>query len=75
MSICVTTYGYNGKTYITTVSPQPSDVSTCAYVLQTGAEAVSSPWRMTRAEGTQLGVAIALLWVTVGVAKMVSRRS
>jgi hypothetical protein len=44
------------------VVPQPADVTTCALVIVSGVEAVSSPWRLTLEEGGLIGGAICLLW-------------
>lgn len=54
---------------------QPDDFSGCAYVLQSGTEITSNPFLLTRTEATSLGIAIAALWLTVGVIKTISRRT
>lgn len=75
MSTCVQTYYYNGRTYLVIPTTQPSDMTTCTHVIESGNEMLNNPFRMTPTEATELGVAIALLWVTVGVLKTVARRS
>lgn len=47
------------------VSPQPSDVTTCALVVASGYEHgqfSSSPWVLTEAQGAQIGGAILFVW-------------
>lgn len=56
-------------------NPQPSNYAGCAYVLQSGAEITSNPFLLTRTEATSVGIAIAALWLTVGVIKTISRRT
>lgn len=75
MSTCIKTYIYSGQTYLVVLNPQPTDITTCTMVLQSGAEIRNNPFLMTQTEATELGAAIALIWVTVGVLKMVARRS
>lgn len=77
MSLCASTYrdALSGRTYLIIPTTQPADMSSCAYVVQSGPEVTSSPWLMSRTDAAQLGAAIALLWVTVGVLKTVARRS
>lgn len=75
MSTCIKTYYFQGQTYLVALNPQPTDITTCTMVLQSGAEIRNNPFLMSQTEATALGVAIALIWVTVGVLKTVARRS
>lgn len=56
-------------------NPQPANIASCAYVIQSGTEVTSNPFLLTRAEATSVGIAIAMLWLTVGVIKTISRRT
>lgn len=58
------------------VSPQPSDVTTCALVVASGYEHgqfSSSPWVLTEAQGAQIGGAILLVWAIAWVFRALSR--
>jgi hypothetical protein len=44
------------------MNPQPSDFSTCSYVLPSGGEVGSSFMSMTSDQGAQLAMAIAMIW-------------
>jgi hypothetical protein len=72
--ICLETQNLLG--YVIFVqAPQPSDMTTCPYVLQSGAELASnSPFLLSATEATQIGVAIAILWGTVAAIRLISRR-
>lgn len=74
MALCLQIVSNNLRVMTT----QPTDLTTCTMVVVSGAEyqlmATGSPWRMTVAEGTAVGTAIATLWVTVGVIKYVGHR-
>ncbi len=56
------------------MDPQPFDLGTCSFVVQSGAEYVANPFLLTRTEALEIGLSIAGLWVAVAVVKMVSRR-
>lgn len=56
------------------VNPQPARYLDCALVVVSGDYVSSSPFIMTQAEGIQLGVSIASVWVVVGLIKYVGRR-
>lgn len=43
-------------------NPQPSDFSTCSYVLQSGAEASGSFFSLTSDQGATLAISISVLW-------------
>ena len=60
--------------YFQPVIPQPANVASCTYVIQSGAEMTSNPFLMTQTEAMQIGFSIAALWVTVAVIRSVSRR-
>lgn len=51
------------------MNPQPVDQSTCALIVQSWQEAHASPFAMTVQDAHSIGIAIASLWVTVGVLK------
>lgn len=70
--ICAT---LNAQGALVPMQPQPDIMTGCAYVIQSGAEITANPFLMTPTEATQLGGAIALLWVTVAVITSVVRRS
>lgn len=55
--------------------PQPATVAGCALVIQSGTEVTANPFLMSRADASQLGVSIGVLWVTVAVIKTVWRRN
>lgn len=58
------------------VSPQPSDVTTCALVVASGYEHgqfSSSPWVLTEAQGAQIGGAILFVWAIAWVFRALSR--
>lgn len=59
MTVCVQVDS-NGAVYV--VDPQPVDTSACGLVLVSGHEANSSPWALTPEQGSQVGVAILLVW-------------
>lgn len=73
--ICATVTEISGQAFLVPMTPQPAVVTGCAYIIQSGTEVTSNPFLMTPTEALELGGAIALLWVTVGVLKTVSRRS
>jgi hypothetical protein len=51
-------------------SPQPTDYTTCSYVLQSGSELHASVLNITAAEGLQLSAAIVAVWTIGFVARM-----
>lgn len=69
--ICAT---INGQGAFAPMTPQPDTMTGCAYVIQSGTEVTSNPFLMTPTEALELGVSIAVLWVTVGVIRSASRR-
>jgi len=42
--------------------PQPAVMSDCTLVVQSSAEVVNNPFRLTDQEAAQIGAAIALVW-------------
>jgi Na+/H+ antiporter NhaC len=54
----------NGFLYLQ--SPQPADVSTCAYVVSSGSELGNMPWNLTLEQGAEIGMsmflALAIAW-------------
>jgi hypothetical protein len=59
---------------ITPVTPQPDNITECALVIPSGGYVAGSPFYMTREQGTAIGLAIASVWVVVGIVRMVARR-
>lgn len=59
MPICV---AVNSDNTLAAVSPQPSDMSTCAYVMQTSADYLNNPLAVTAQDGAAIGTAILLVW-------------
>ncbi|MFJ1258838.1 hypothetical protein [Cupriavidus sp. CuC1] len=52
----------NGSGALVAVSPQPSDLSTCAYVVQASAEFLNNPLSLSAVDGQTVGTAILLCW-------------
>ena len=48
--------------YLVDVTPQPSDWSTCALVVQSGSEAGANPFYLSAADGESISLAIMLVW-------------
>lgn len=71
--ICASISHIEGVPVLVPLNPQPSTVTGCAYVIQSGTEVTSNPFLMTQTEALQVGVSIGLLWVTVGVIKSIRR--
>lgn len=44
------------------VTPQPADLSTCAYVVQSSAEHFNNPLALSAEDGGAIGSAILLVW-------------
>lgn len=57
------------------ITPQPTTTAGCQYVIQSGMEITNNPFLMTPTEALNLGVSIAVIWVTVAVLKSFTRRS
>ncbi|SOY66726.1 hypothetical protein [Cupriavidus taiwanensis] len=47
---------------VSVVNPQPADLSTCAYLVQTSAEYLNNPLALSAADGGAIGSAILLVW-------------
>lgn len=47
---------------VSVVNPQPADLSTCAYLVQTSAEYLNNPLALSAADGASIGSAILLVW-------------
>lgn len=73
--ICASISHIDGVPVLSPLNPQPPTMTGCAYVIQSGTEVTSNPFLMSPTEASQIGIAIGLLWVTVGVIKSVMRRS
>lgn len=58
---------------LSVVSPQPADVSSCAYVLQTAGEFLNNPLAIGVADGTQIGWGILMVWSAAWVGRMLIR--
>lgn len=55
-----------GGAFFTPINPQPTDYTTCTYVLQSGNEVgVMSP--LTPSQGAEIALAIGLLWAIAAV--------
>lgn len=59
MALCVQV---NGDGSMSAVVPQPSDLTTCAYVVQASAEYFNNPLSLSAQDGTTIGTAILLVW-------------
>ncbi len=59
MALCVQV---NGDGSMSAVTPQPADLATCAYVVQTSAEHFNNPLALSAADGGTIGSAILLVW-------------
>lgn len=59
MALCVQV---NGDGSMSAVSPQPADLNTCAYVVQSSAEVLNNPLALSAADGATIGTAILLVW-------------
>lgn len=56
---CVT---INTRGVVVDVDPQPADWSSCALVLQSGAEAGANPFYLSADEGQSVALAIIFVW-------------
>ena len=52
----------DGTGALVAVSPQPADLSTCAYVVQASADYFNNPLALNAADGATIGTAILLVW-------------
>ncbi|MDF3831822.1 hypothetical protein P3W85_02455 [Cupriavidus basilensis] len=59
MALCVQV---NGSGALVAVSPQPADLSTCAYVVQASSEFLNNPLALSAGDGQTIGTAILLVW-------------
>ncbi|MEQ1775536.1 MAG: hypothetical protein ABL891_17305 [Burkholderiales bacterium] len=63
MATCVQV---NGSGVLELVTPPPSDVASCAYVMVSGTEYMSNPFLLTVEQGTEIGLvmmfACAVAW-------------
>lgn len=59
MALCVQV---NGDGSVSVVNPQPADLTTCAYVVQSSAEFLNNPLALSAADGGVIGSAILLVW-------------
>ena len=66
-----TTTGVQAVVYIAD-NPQPTDFSTCSFVIQSGAEVTLSPFALTTEQGAQIGAAILGLWAVAWVLRQVA---
>lgn len=55
---------------LTVMTPQPADTSTCAYVLQSGAEVGAGPFALSSQDGWQIGWGIVTVWVIAWAGRM-----
>ena len=70
MAICVQA---DASGVLSVVSPQPADVSTCAYVLQTAGEVLNNPLALSAADGAQVGWGILTVWTAAWAGRMLIR--
>ncbi|XYI32386.1 hypothetical protein MNJPNG_09510 [Cupriavidus oxalaticus] len=59
MALCVQV---NGDGSMSAVTPQPVDLGTCAYVVQSSAEHLNNPLALSATDGGAIGSAILLVW-------------
>lgn len=57
MAICLQA-DVNGV--LSVMTPQPSDITTCAYVVASGSEFGNEPWNLTIEQGHEIGMYILL---------------
>lgn len=65
---CLTDIGA-GQYQVT--SPQPTDITSCVYVIAQPQELTSGAWSLTVEQGQQIAAAIALLWAIGAVFRAV----
>lgn len=64
MAMCVKASPNPDGTLFFTPAPEVQDLSTCQYVLQSGAELANSLFSLTASDGALVSVAIISCWVT-----------
>ena len=73
MALCVSAATNQDGSLQLVPDPSKTDLSTCSYVLQTGAEvAESSLANLTPAQGLEISMAICALWATAWGIKQVA---
>lgn len=60
--------------FVVDVDPQPSDFTTCTFVLQSGAEVVASPFALSLEDAGVLSVAFAGLWALAYCIRLLKRQ-
>lgn len=60
--------------FLIDIDPQPSTFDTCAYVLQSGAEVVASPFSLDQTAAASLAGAFAGLWAIAYCLKLLRRQ-
>jgi hypothetical protein len=65
---------FDGSGVVVAVDPQPATFETCAYVLQSGAEVVASPFALDQEAAGSLAAAFAGLWALAYVLKLLRRQ-
>jgi hypothetical protein len=60
----------DGSLYLTP-APEVQDLSTCQYVLQSGAEVANSLFSLTAADGAELSFAIIGVWLAAFVVRSI----
>jgi hypothetical protein len=51
-----------GEVYFTAMNPQPSDVTTCSTVLQSGGEVIQNPFSPSVSDGALIAAAVISVW-------------
>ena len=70
--ICLQQNGTSGA--LEPVVPQPSDFSTCTFVVQAGSEVVASPFALDAQAAADLGGAIAAVWAFAFCLRLLRRQ-
>lgn len=68
MAVCVQVQGTG---VLAVVSPQPADMSACAYVVQSAADYFNNPLLLSAQDGAAVGSAILLVWAGAYVVRAV----
>lgn len=65
--LCAT---YNGSNQVLIVTPPPADMSTCALLIPTASDSTNNPFILSAADGSAIAAAIAALWFTAYVVRL-----
>lgn len=60
--------------YVRLVDPQPAEISGCSMVIVSGDSILNNPFALTTEQGTEIGVAIGVLWTVALVCRLFVRQ-